>query len=221
MVEPELFRRGRFYAGQTAREAAIFAAVAALFVDVVFYFSLADKELSAGSLTVWSGLKFLVIAGVVGWLAAETREWALGLVAVIFLLIGLEDSVGVTAPLGLWLLEESGLRRGPQGANSQVLRRVAVMVLLLGPTLYVAERAPQGLRRAVWALIGFLAAIFLAAVVGDLVADRTGTNLDELVEEPLLSLCMAFTVGLAVQWWPRRRFRIPTTRRPRRRSRRS
>ena len=208
-VERSLFpwRRGR--------EAALFFAVAALFVDLIFYFSLADAQLGGRSLSTWSALKTMGIATIVGWLAYETESWALGLIAAIYAVIALEDAFGVTAPLGIWLLEEGGIAGGRQGANSQVIRRALIMVSLLGPVLYLSRRAPQYLHKALWVLLGFLALLFAASVLGDTAADRTGTNLDELVEEPLLSLGLAFAIGLAVEWWPRRQLRIPTTSRRR------
>ncbi len=216
VVEAPAKGRRSLYPGPAAREVAVFVAVVALFVDVVFYVALAEAQLGGGQLAAWSAGKIVVIGAVVGWLAVETRTWSLGIIALIFLLIGLEDSIGVTAPLGVWLIEESGIRRGPQGANSQLLRRGIVMISLIGPTLYLAAQAPRWLRAAVWTLLGFLAAIFLAAVAGDLAADRTGTNLDELIEEPLLSLCVGFVAGLAVEWWPFSRLRGPTRRPPQR-----
>lgn len=193
---PSIFTR------KPAREAAVFAAVAALLVDAVFYLARSGTQLGGAPLATWSALKVLVVVVAVGWLAYKQQSWALGLIAAIFALIGLEDSIGITAPLGIWLIEESGIRRGPQGANSQLLRRGFVMLGLLGPTVYLTTRAPQHLRRAVWILLGFLAAVFVAAVLGDVAADRTGTNLDELIEEPVLSLAAAFSIGLVVEWWP-------------------
>lgn len=197
---------------RTAREAFVFAGVVALFVDGVFFVSLSADQLGGGSLAAWSAVKVAVIVAGIGWLAWEIKAWSLGIIAIIFALVGFEDSIGITAPLELWLIEESGIRRGPRGSNSQLLRRGVVMVVLLSPTLYLAARAPRWLRSAVWILIGFLGAIFLAAVLGDFAADRTGTNLDELLEEPLLSLCAGFVVGLVVQWWPDSRLRNPTRR---------
>lgn len=189
----------------------MYTAVVFLFVDAVFFLALADATVGGAPLATWSGAKIFLVAAIVGWLAWEFQAWSLGIVSLIFLLIGLEDAVGVTAPLGFWLLEESGLKGGPQGATDQLLRRGVVMAFLLGPTLYLAVRAPARLRRVVWTLVGFLGLIFLVAVLGDVVADRTGSNLDELVEEPLTSLCAAFAVALAVRWWPHRRLRSPTT----------
>jgi hypothetical protein len=193
----------------------VYAAVVFVFIDAVFFVAMADATVGGLPLTMWSELKTLLVAGIVGWMSWELRAWSLGIVSLIFLLIGLEDAVGVTAPLGLWLLEESGLRGGPRGATDQLLRRGVVMAFLLGPTLYLASRAPFHLRRVVWTLVGFLGLIFLVAVLGDVVADRTGSNLDELVEEPLMSLCAAFAVALAVQAWPRLRLKTPTTSRRR------
>ena len=209
-VERSLFpwRRGR--------EAALFFAAAALFVDLIFYFSLADAQLGGAALLTWSAIKTLGIAAICGWLAYETQSWALGLIAGIFAVIALEDAFGITAPLGIWLLEEGGISGGPRGVNGQMIRRGLVMASLLGPVLYLSRRAPKYLHRALWVLLGLLALLFVAAVVGDAAADRSGTNLDELIEEPLLSLGVAFTIGLAVEWWPRRRFRFPTTSRLRR-----
>lgn len=194
----------------------MFAAVVFLFVDAIFFVAMADATVGGLPLTIWSGVKILLVAAIVGSIAWERQAWSLGIVSLIFLLIGLEDAAGVTAPLGLWLLEESGLRGGPQGATDQLLRRGVVMVLLLGPTLYLAWRAPRQLRKVVWALVAFLGTLFAVAVLGDVAADRTGSNLDELVEEPLMSLCAGFGVALAVQWWPRLRLSSPTTSRPRR-----
>jgi len=193
----------------------VYAAVVFLLVDAVFFVALADATVGGLPLVTWSGLKIFLVAAIVGWLAWERQAWSLGIVALIFFLIGLEDAIGVTAPLGLWLIEESGLKGGPQGATDQLLRRAVVMAFLLGPTLYLAWRAPAQLRRVVWTLVGFLGLIFVVAVIGDVVADRMGSNLDELVEEPLTSLSAAFAVALAVQWWPHRQFRTPTTDRPR------
>ena len=204
-----LFPRG------TAREAAVFAAAVALFVDAAFYVALNESHLGGGALIVWSSLKTVIIVAGIGWLAWETRAWAFVMVALNFALIALEDSVGITAPLGVWLIEEGGLRAGPQGANEQLVRRGVTMVALLGPTLYLGSRAPAWLRRAVWTLIGLLAAIFVAAVLGDAIADRRGTNLDEVVEEPLFSLTVGFVAGLVVEWWQRRRITDPTTGLPR------
>ncbi len=204
---------------RTAREAAIFAAAVALFVDVAFYAALAQSQFDSGPLVLWSAFKTIIIVAGIGWLAWETRAWALGLLALIFAVIWLEDSAGITAPLGVWLIEEGGIRKGPRGVNEQLLRRVFTMAALLGPTLYLGWQAPAWLRRALWTLIGLLGAIFAGAVVGDVAADRSGTNLDELVEEPLFSLTAGFVVGLVVEWWRRRRFTDPTTGAPRRGSR--
>ena len=200
---------------RTAREAAVFSAAVALFIDAAFYVALAQSDLDGGPLIVWSAFKTVAIVAGIGWLAWETRAWALGMIAVIFAVIGLEDSIGITAPLGGWLIEEGGFRRGPRGANEQLLRRGFTMIVLLGPTLYLGFRAPAWLRRAIWTLVGLLAAIFMAAVVGDVIADRRGTNLDELVEEPLFSLTAAFVVGLVVERWRLRRPTGPTTARRR------
>lgn len=193
----------------------MYAAVVFLFVDAIFFVAMADATVDSLPLTVWGGLKIFLVAAILGWMAWVRQAWSLGIVSLIFVLIGLEDAAGVTAPLGLWLLEESGLKGGPQGATDQLLRRGVVMAFLLGPTLYLASRAPRQLRRVVWALVGFLGLVFVVAVLGDVVADRTGSNLDELIEEPLMSLCAGFAVALAVQWWPQLRFRTPTTRRRR------
>lgn len=210
MAERASPERGSLFSRKTANEAAIFVAVVALLVDLLFYAVLADSQLSGGPLAVWSAIKTFSIAGCLSWLAFDRRAWSLGLIAAIYALIGLEDSVGVTAPLGIWLVEEAGIRRGPQGSNSQLLRRVFVSLGLLGPTMFLASRAPGQLRRAVWILIGFLGAIFVAGVLGDVAADRTGTNLDELLEEPVLSLAVGFAVGLVVEWWPSNRLITPT-----------
>lgn len=212
MIESKRRGPGRLLPRREAREAAVFAAVLALFVDLIFYVSLAESQLDGPAIRTWSTLKVTVIAAGVGWLAWETRTAALGLIAGIFLLIGLEDSISITAPLGVWLIEEGGLRSGPRGAYADLLRRGAVVIVLLGPTLYLGSRAESRIRSAVWALIGLLGAIFLVAVIGDLVADTAGTNLDELLEEPLLSLGLGFVVGLVVGRWPERRLRPPTTR---------
>lgn len=200
---------------RTAREAAIFAVAVALFVDAAFYVALVQSDFDGGALIVWSVFKTLIIVVGTGWLAWETGAWAFGIIALIFAVIGLEDSVGITAPLGAWLIEEGGIRRGPRGANEQLLRRGFTMVALLGPTLYLGSRAPVWLRRAIWTLIGLLGAIFVAAVLGDVVADRSGTNLDEVVEEPLFSLVAGFVVGLVVEWRRRRSLTDPTTGLPR------
>jgi hypothetical protein len=64
-------------------------------------------------------------------------------------------------------------------------------------------------------MISVLAAIFVVAVLGDVIADRSGTNLDEVVEEPLYSLAAGFVVGLVVEWRRRRRVTNPTTGSPR------
>lgn len=210
VVGRDFWGQGVFYSRKAAWDAAVFVAIVALLVDVVFYASLAEEELAGGPLVVWSVLKVLGVAGAVGWLAYDRRDPATSLIAAIFVLVGLEDAIGITQPLGIWLVEESGIRRGPQGANSQLLRRVIVMMALLGPTIFMAGRAPAQLRRAIGILLAFLAAIFLAAVLGDLAADRTGTNLDELLEEPVLSLALGFAIGLIVDFWPDRRLRVPT-----------
>jgi hypothetical protein len=188
----------------------VFATVVFLFVDAIFFVAMADATVGGFPLALWSGLKIFLVAAIVGWMAWVRQAWSLGIVSLIFLVIGLEDAVGVTAPLGLWLLEESGLKGGPRGSTDQLLRRGVVMAFLLGPTLYLAWRAPRHLHRVVWALVVFLGLIFLVAVLGDVIADRMGSNLDELVEEPLMSLCAGFAVALAVQWWPQLRFRTPT-----------
>lgn len=198
-----------------AREAAVFTVAVALFVDTAFYVALAQSDFLGGPLMAWSGLKILIIVAGTGWLAWETGAWAFGLIALIFAVIGLEDSVGITAPLGTWLIEEGGIRRGPRGSNEQLLRRGATMIILLGPTLYLGSRAPVWLRRAIWTLIGLLAAIFVVAVLGDVIADRSGTNLDEVVEEPLYSITTGLMVGLVVEWRRRRRLTDPTTGLPR------
>lgn len=189
----------------------MFAAAVALFIDAAFYVALSQSNLDGGPLIVWSASKNLIIVAGIGWLAWETRAWALGMIALIFAVIGLEDSVGITAPLGVWLIEEGGIRSGPRGANEQLLRRGVTMIALIGPTLYLGSRAPVWLRRALWMLIGLLGAIFMAAVVGDVVADRSGTDLDELIEEPLFSLTAGFVIGLVVEWWRLRRVTDPTT----------
>ena len=212
VVDHQHSRQRTLFPGRTAREAALFAAVVALLVDGVFFVALAEAQLGGPVMTWWSAIKVLIVVGITGWLALDTNGGSLGAIALIFLLIGLEDTFAVTAPLGIWLLEESGLGRARQGSNRQLLRRGVVMVLLLGPTFYLARQAPSWLHKAVWTLMGFLAAIFVAAVLGDVAADRTGTNLDELLEEPILSLAAAFSIGLAVEWWPRRRLRTPTRR---------
>ncbi len=199
---------------RTAREAAVFTAAVALFIDAAFYVALRQSDFLGTPIMVWSGVKILVIVVGIGWLAWETRVWALGLIALIFAVIVLEDSVGITAPLGAWLIEEGGIRSGPRGSNEQLLRRGFTMIALLGPTLYLGWRAPVWLRRAIWTMIGMLAAIFVAAVLGDVIADRSGTNLDEVVEEPLYSLAAGFVVGLVVEWRRRRRVTNPTTRSP-------
>ena len=176
--------------------------------------ALVQSDFLGGPLMAWSGLKILIIFAGTGWLAWETGAWAFGLIALIFAVIGLEDSVGITAPLGTWLIEEGGIRRGPRGSNEQLLRRAATMILLLGPTLYLGSRAPVWLRRAIWTLIGLLAAIFVVAVLGDVIADRSGTNLDEVVEEPLLSITTGLVVGLVAER-RRRHLTDPTTGQPR------
>lgn len=221
MAGREFWGQGFLYSRKPAWEAAVFAAVVALLVDTVFYLALAEAQLAGGPLAGWSVIKVLAIAGAVGWLALDRQEWALGLIAAIFVLVGLEDAVGITQPLGIWLVEESGLRGGPQGANSQLLRRAIVMMALLGPTIFLAGRARERLRKPTWILIGFLAAVFVAAVVGDVAADRSGTNLDELIEEPVLSLAVGFSAGLVVEFWPDRRLRSPTRSPLRQRSPRS
>lgn len=205
MASQAPLQQSSLFTSTAAREAALFAAVVALLVDLAFYLAISNAQLAGRPLAVWSALKVLVIVVACLWLAVDRREWALGLIAAIFALIGLEDSIGITAPLGIWLIEEAGVRRGPQGANSQMLRRILVALALLGPTVYVAKAVKARLRRAVWILLGFLAAIFIVAVLGDVFTDRTGTNLDELLEEPILSLGAAFSVGLMVDWWPARR----------------
>ncbi len=183
----------------------MFAAVVALLVDLAFYLAISNAQLAGRPLAVWSAIKVLFIVAATLSIALPRKEWALGLIAAIFALIGLEDSVGITAPLGIWLVEEAGVRRGPRGANSQLLRRVLVSLALLGPTVFLATQAKPNLRKAIWVLLAFLAAIFAVAVLGDVFTDRTGTNLDELLEEPILSLAAAFSIGLAVDWWPSRR----------------
>jgi len=164
----------------------------------VFYVA-SDPRSGGTALGVWGGLKIALISAVLGWYAVQLRSWAFGLVAGIFLLIGLEDAIGVTAPLGLWLIEESGIRRGRRGGNTQLIRRVVVMLVFLGPTLQLARRAAPWVRRVLWTMIGFLGALFLVGVLGDAIADHAGSDFDELLEEPLTSLCAAYAVGLAVQ----------------------
>ncbi|NND02650.1 MAG: hypothetical protein HKN91_07675 [Acidimicrobiia bacterium] len=205
MAGPAARQQSTIYAAQTAREAALFVAVVALLVDAAFYFAVSNAQLAGRPLSIWSASKVLVIVVTTLWLAVDRREWSLGLIAAIFVLIGLEDSVGITAPLGIWLIEEAGIGRGPQGTNSQLLRRALVTLGLLGPTVFLASKAKRKMRKGVWILLGFLGAIFVVAVLGDVFTDRTGTNLDELLEEPILSLAAAFSVGLAVDSWPARR----------------
>ena len=204
VASPASRQRSSVYTANTAREAALFVAVVAILIDLAFYMASSNAQLTGGPVSAWSAIKVGAIVLTIAWLAVDQREWSIALIAGIFLLIGLEDSIGVTAPLGIWLVEEAGIGRGPQGANSQLLRRLFVTLGLLGPTMFLATRSKPRLRRAVWVLLGFLAAIFAVAVVGDLVTDRTGTNLDELLEEPILSLAAAFSIGLAVDWWPQR-----------------
>lgn len=189
----------------------MFAAVVAILVDITFYLALADAQLAGAPFIVWSALKILVIASAIGWVAYTQRSPVLALIAATFAVVGLEDSIGITAPLGIWLIEETGIERGPQGVNSQLFRRLLIAAGLLGPTLLLANRAPRRIARSAWMLIGFLAAVFAAAVLGDIAADRTGTNLDELIEEPVLSLAAAFAVGLLVDNVVPRRLRAPTT----------
>lgn len=202
---PSARQQSPLFTASAAREAALFAAIVALLVDLAFYLAVSNAQLAGRPLAVWSAIKVLAIVATTLWLAVERRAWSLGLIAAIFALIGLEDSIGITAPLGIWLVEEAGIGRGPRGTNSQLLRRGLVSLGLLGPAVYLASRAQPRLRRAVWVLLGFLAAIFAVAVLGDVVTDRTGTNLDELLEEPILSLAAAFSIGLAVDLWPARR----------------
>ena len=204
--------RWRLFPRREAREAAVFVGVLALFVDLVFYVSLAEAQLDGPAIRTWSTIKVALIVAGIAWLAIDAQAWALGLIAGIFVLIGLEDSIGITAPLGVWLIEEGGLRRGPRGTYEQLLRRSAVTVLLLGPTIYLGRRAEPRIRAAVWALLVFLGAFFLLAVLGDVFADRRGTNLDDLLEGPLMSLGLGFVVGLIVARWPERRLKAPTTR---------
>ena len=192
------------FGSSVAREAAVFAAVVALLVDIAFLVALSNAQLAGGPLQVWGAVKALVVVIALGWVAVDRSEWSLALIAAIFALVGLEDAFGVTAPLGLWLIEEAGVRRGPQGSNAQILSRALVSLAFLGPTVYLAGRAKAEVQRAVWGFVALLVVIFVAAVLGDLVTDRTGNNLDELVEEPILSLAAAFAIGLAVDWAQRR-----------------
>lgn len=181
----------------TAREAAVFAAVVALVVDIGFLLTASNEQLTGGPLVAWSALKIVVIVVALVAVSYRYQAWSLALVAGIFALIGLEDALGVTAPLGLWLIEEAGVRRGAQGGTVQIVRRGLVSLALLGPTIYLAGRTQRPLRRAVWLLIGLLGALFLAGVVGDVLTDRAGTDLDEIIEEPVLSLAAAFSIGFA------------------------
>jgi len=188
----------------------VFALVAGLLIDGLFYFLWRRDSLEAAPLVAWDWIKAVVLVAGLAWIAYATRSAAMAMLTVVFAIIGLEDLVGVTVPLGMWLIQETGVRHGPQGTNTQLLRRGVVAIALVGPTLYLAWRVPPWLRKATWMLIVLLAALFVGSVLGGVLADRSGSNVDELVEEPLITFAAALVVGLVVELGRRRTAANPT-----------
>jgi len=85
---------------------------------------------------------------------------------------------------------------------AKLLERTVFAAGLGVPLLWAVLRSPSRLRRAVWAYAILLALLFTASVGVDVLTQHSGwADVDELLEEPLLSATLALSIGLAFESW--------------------
>lgn len=182
----------------TAREAAWFAAVAMIGIDIAAVVLFADyRPIDMIDLRVWSLVKALITAGGLGWIARRTGERIVWALVVVVLVVAVEDYMGASLGIGKGLLEIAGVHR--PGALAPLVQRSVLLAAVGVPLAWLVPQTPEWLRRLVAVYIGLLGLLLVASIGLDAIADLEATNMDELVEEPLLSLLAAVTVGFVTE----------------------
>ncbi len=194
----------------TARQVAGFVAAVAVVVDLmVLVLEASSGTLVAGRgplLDVWDAAKAGVLAlGLMG-VSVWRRSLAIGVVAVVFALVGIQDQVAWHSAMGQTLagwLDLSFLAR-LSGAPESAVGEFLVLALLAVAGLVVAESVWEErlhLRAARNVLVMLLVLLTVFAVFVDLGTAASGNGgavalVEEMGERTTLSLALGFTAGL-------------------------
>lgn len=201
-------------------QAALFSLAVAIFIDGVLE-AAAMARGGVMSLTgrwdllgAWDVVKTLLITAALLVTAKRCRSRVFTVLALLFLIIGIEDQVALHAPLGHFLARVLRIDAWSNLWDVSGSHKIGeFLVLGLFGTLaflltWTRKRPPlQTLRRARGVLTILLVVLFIFAGVVDLINSIYGGPVWEFIEETgeriSLSLSLAYAVGLVSikEWW--------------------